>query len=138
MIDAATLEKLKEAYRLWDETKGGRTDMWLDLMAETVDMRSVDERAPGLGFAKDRKSRADVVGYFQDLFDEWEMLAWRPATFVTEGDHVAMFGTCAWRNKATGKIIDVKVANLWRFEDGAAVELTELFDSAAAAAGAMD
>ena len=43
-----------------------------------------------------------------------------------------MFGTCAWKNKATGKTAECMISNLWRFEDGKVVEFIDLFDSAAA------
>ena len=67
---------------------------------------------------------------------DWSMVHWTPETYVAEGERVAVFGTCAWTSKATGKVADVRIAHLWQFENGAAVSLTEIFDSARAVAAA--
>jgi uncharacterized protein len=47
-----------------------------------------------------------------------------------------MFGTCAYINKRTGKKAECNVAGLWRFENGQAIEFTDMFDTAIAAAAA--
>ena len=47
-----------------------------------------------------------------------------------------MFGKCAYRNKKTGKTAECRIANLWKFENGKAVALTDVWDTALAAAAA--
>jgi len=45
--------KLKEAYRLWDETKGGSAERWVDLFAdEGVRIRSLAMGRPGMEFTQ--------------------------------------------------------------------------------------
>ncbi|MCX7325911.1 MAG: hypothetical protein NTZ14_16105 [Hyphomicrobiales bacterium] len=70
------------------------------------------------------------------ILDEWDMVYYLPKTFVRERHRVAMFVTCKWTNKATGKACEVMITHLWRFRDGKAIELAELFDSARAVAAA--
>jgi uncharacterized protein len=43
---------------------------------------------------------------------------------------VVMIGHCAWRNKATGKVVSTPKADSWRFANGKAVEFYEYFDTA--------
>jgi len=54
---------------------------------------------------------------------DWEMIHYTPAEFLADGDRVAVFGTCAFRNRKTGKVAETHVANLWRFRDGRVVEI---------------
>jgi ketosteroid isomerase-like protein len=70
------------------------------------------------------------------ILDEWDMVYYLPKTFDRERNRVAMFGTCKWTNKATGKACEVMVAHLSRFRNGKAIEPVELFDSARAVAAA--
>ena len=136
MSAAENLERLKALYQAWHDTKGGSVDMWLDLMADDVDVRNIGEEGEGLGFAKDRRSKAEAREYFEAILEFGTMVHWTPETFVADDDHIAMFGQCAWRNKATGKIAEGRTAHLCRFRDGLIVEFTEVFDTARAVAAA--
>jgi len=55
---------------------------------------------------------------------------YRPDEFLAAGDVVLMIGTCSFKNKATGKTFATPKADLWRFEDGKAVEFFEYYDTA--------
>lgn len=130
------LERLKAAYKAWNDTKGGSSDIWLGLMAEEFCLRSMANSSPGLTFAKERVSREQAVEYMTQLLSDWSMVYWLPETFVAEGDRVAVFGRAAWVNNATGKSAEVRIAHLWHFRNGVAVELNEIFDSARVVAAA--
>jgi ketosteroid isomerase-like protein len=132
----SNLEALKAAYQAWHDTKGGRTDMWLDLFADRVCIHSTGGDSRGLQFAKPRHSRDEAVDYFTALLDDWTMIHFTPEAFVVEGDSVAMFGHCAWTCKATGKPVEVAIAHLWRFVDDKVAELLEIFDTGKAIAAA--
>ena len=130
MSDHTPREKLENAYAAWHASKGKSQDTWLELMADDVCLHSSGGEGTGLDFARDCRSRSDVVGYFTSLLREWEMIHWTPDSFVDKGDVVAMFGRCKWRSRASGEPVEVDIAHLWRFADGKAVELLEVFDSA--------
>jgi ketosteroid isomerase-like protein len=134
MIDLATrspTERLKQAYAAWSETKGQTADQWLDLLGDQIEMRSV--LAPELpdDLAAHRVSKAAAMEYFETLGRDWEMIEFRPDRFIDGGDDVAMVGRCAWRNRATGKIVDTPKVDIWHFENGKAVTFFEMFDSLA-------
>ncbi len=139
MTPSANLTALQSVYEIWHETKGEgdrAAEAWLGLLADDFRILSVNEEAPGMAFAKSRNSKQEALHYIMSLLDEWKMIRWSPKTYVSQGDNITMFGSCVWQHKSTGKIADCRTAHLWKFKDGKAVELTEVFDSARAVAAA--
>jgi len=130
------VDKLREMYRLWALSKGASTRPWLDLLGDTIRFRSIGAALPEVTFSQDGVSRADVERYFRELGRDWEMLRYDVESFVSEDDRVAVLASCAWRNRATGKVAETLKADFFRFEDGQIVEFTELFDTAGAVAAA--
>ena len=50
--------------------------------------------------------------------------------YVAEGDRVVAIITTSWRNKATGKVCETPKVDVWRFQDGRAIEYYEYYDTA--------
>lgn len=136
MVTRELLDKLRAAYKEWHDTRGKSVATWVALMADDIHMRSVADGAPGMEFSAPRKGKDTVYHYFTALAADWEMIHYTPETFLADGDRVAVFGRCAYRNRKTGKTAETHVANLWRFRDGLAVEYFELYDTAKAFAAA--
>jgi ketosteroid isomerase-like protein len=130
------LEKLRRAFQTWNDTRGASVADWLLLFAEDVVLHSLAGGAPGMEFSAARRGRAEAEHYFNALRDDWEMIHYTAAEFITEGDRVAVHGRCAWRNRQTGKQVESPVASFWRFRDGLVVECFEFYDTAAAFAAA--
>jgi hypothetical protein len=126
----ADLAALKEAYRIWQETRGGRVDRWFELMGDKFRYGSLDGGAPGVEFTKGGTKRDEFAAYLQGLVGDWEMLNYQVYDFVRQRDRVVALCRTAWRNRRTGKALDNPVAHIWRFEDGKAVELFEFCDTA--------
>jgi len=134
---AENVAKLKDAYRQWHESKGGSMRLWLDLMADHVQVRSLAAGAPEARFTSAVNSKADFERYFKGLLEDWEMLDYTTTVFIAEGDHVAMRGSTAWRNRRTGRVVDTPKADFWTFRDGKIIEFYELYDTAAMFAAAQ-
>jgi ketosteroid isomerase-like protein len=130
-LDTSPVERLKRAYAAWSESKGLSADQWMDLLADEIEMRSV--LSPDLpdDFAAVRQSRAAAIEYFETLARDWEMIAFDCDRFIADEDDVVMVGRCAWRNRATGRIVDTPKVDIWHFEKGRAVTFLEMFDSLA-------
>lgn len=124
------MDELEAAYQAWHDSKGKNHDAWLSLASERIQLRSVSHEGGGLSFARARHSRDEFVDYMTSLIKDWQMVYFFPKTFVRERNRVAMFGVCSYVNRATGKTFEGLVSHLWRFRDGKAIELIELFDSA--------
>jgi ketosteroid isomerase-like protein len=134
MIDLATrspAERLEQAYATWSDSKGMSADHWFDLFADTIEMRSVLAPEMPDDLAAHRVSKSAAMEYFQTLGRDWEMIAFDADRFIDGGDDVVMVGRCAWRNRATGKIVDTPKVDIWHFEDGKAMTFLEMFDSLA-------
>ena len=136
MVGPHELDTLKAAYVEWGKRGRACIPMWRAMMADSFRLASMDESAPGLSFAKDRQSADEAAAYLEGIFEQWDMLHYTPEHYLAQGDHIAVFGTCAYRNKATGKAAETRFACLWRFKGGKAVELFDIFDSARAVAAA--
>lgn len=131
------LSRLKATYQAWNDTKGGDRDAWLDLMADDVRLHTIGDHGPGLGFARECRSKDEVVGYMTALLGEWRMNHFTPARFIVDGDQVAVFSRTAWTHRSTGKPVDVAVAHMFQFRDGMIVEAQEVFDGAPLCAAAV-
>lgn len=131
-----TLTKLKSAYQAWHDTRGQSVAVWMELMADDVEMCSAADGAPGMEFSARRKGKDTLQGYFSGLATDWEMIHYTPEEFLVDGDRVVMLGKCAFRNRKTGKVAETAVMNRWRFRDGLAFEYFELYDTAKAFAAA--
>lgn len=130
------IASIKSLYATWAETKGNCPEDLAGIFADNVHLASMDDSQLGLTFAKTASTRADAVRYFSGILDEWEMVHHTPSEVFGEGDRIAMFGSCGWRNKQTGKTAECRIANFWRFKDSKAVEFIDVFDSARAVAAA--
>lgn len=131
-VRAATpAERLRAAYALWSDSRGASSEQWMDLLADGVEMRSV--LTPDLpdDLAAFRHSRAGALEYFQTVARDWEMISFDVEKMVDGGDDVVMVGRCAWRNRATGRIVDTPKVDIWHFEGGKAASFLEMFDSLA-------
>ncbi|WP_038360842.1 nuclear transport factor 2 family protein [Bosea sp. 117] len=130
------LARLKRAYQAWDACKGGDCSMWHALVDDDIRLNPIGGTETGLEFTQPGKGRERLAAYLDTLRGAWTMRHFQPEAFVAEGELVAMFGQASWTYNATGKTATVAIAHLWRFENGKAVEWTEIFDGAAAAAAA--
>jgi uncharacterized protein len=129
---ATNIDKLKVAYQAWSESRGESIPQWLDLVSDDFEIRSVAPEPPGLTFAGLHKGRGAFEGYLNSLLQLWRMDSYTVEAIFGDDDAVAMFGTCSYTFKATGKSATTPIANLWRFRDGKAYEFIEIFDSAKA------
>ena len=133
---AENVKKLKDAYKQWHDTKGGSVNVWLDMMAEDVKVRSLAAGQAAVAFTAAKSSKEDFKRYFDGLLGDWEMINYKTEHFIAEGDRVAMLGSTAWRNRRTGRVVDTPKADFWTFRDGQVVEFFELYDTAALVAAA--
>jgi ketosteroid isomerase-like protein len=79
--------------------------------------------------AAQRQTLAGVREYFETIARDWEMVDFTVYRIVDGGQDVVMVGRCAFRNRATGKLVDTPKVDVWRFENDQAVSFLEMFDS---------
>ncbi len=123
---------LKEAYRQWHGTKGGSVDHWLTLMTDHVKFRSLAEGTKPMEFTCTSSCKSDVQRYFAGLTEDWQMNYYRMDEYIAQGDRVVALGSCSFKHKKTGKILETPKADFHKFRDGKICEFFELYDTAQA------
>ena len=128
--EANNVALLREAYRLWHETKGKSVDHWMNLFAEQIEFGSIAQSVQSAPYMTMYENKSALRGYFNGLNRDWEMLEFRTEHFVAQGDRVVMMGRCSWRARKTGKTVWSPKADSFRFAAGKIIEFFEYFDTA--------
>jgi ketosteroid isomerase-like protein len=128
----SNLKRVKHMHKVWNSSKGRDLQPLLDIIDDDFRIANVKPDTTGLTFMVTRSGKQEAIDFFQSIFEEWTMVYYRPEHYVAEGDNVAMFGMCKYIHNGTKNAAECRIANLWRFQNGKAIELIEVFDSAAA------
>lgn len=133
------ITRMREQYRKWNDSKAGCVQDWLDMLDDDIQWRSLPatSEGPGLEFASECHSKAEVVRYFERLGRDWEMVSYEPHDFLSQGTKVVMLGRCSWRNRRTGRVVSTPKADYIRFKGDRIVEFAEYFDTAQVLAAAQ-
>jgi uncharacterized protein len=121
---------LREAYRIWHDTKAGSVDHWLNLMTDDVKFRSLADGAKTMEFTRTSSCKDDVKRYFAGLTADWEMIYYRVDEYIAQGDRIVALCHVSFKNKRTGKVLETPKADFHRFRDGKICEFFEFYDTA--------
>jgi uncharacterized protein len=131
MADNPNLAILEAAYARWGQTRGGNVAEILDMFDEEVEMHSalspdVPDAVAGVHLRRDQAAE-----YFEGLLRDWEMLSYDVDRFIVgeDGYEIVMVGRCAWRNRATGKVVDTPKVDIHTFRNGKVVRFQEVYDT---------
>ena len=130
------VKALKKIYAAWDESKGTNTDIWLEIFADDVEMRSLADGAQGLEFSSYRKSKEEAAQYFAGLAADWTMVYYSIDEYVAQNGRVVAIGNMEWQSNRTGTKMESPKVDCWRFEKGKVVAFLEFYDTAKAIAAA--
>ncbi|HMN52127.1 MAG TPA: nuclear transport factor 2 family protein [Xanthobacteraceae bacterium] len=128
--EARNIAILKEAYRLWHETKGASVDSWMSICADELEFGSIGQSVKATPYMTVYDSKEKLGEYFSGLARDWEMIEFRIEHYVAQGDRVVCLGRCSWKARKTGKTIWTPIANSFRFANGKLIEYYEYFDTA--------
>lgn len=128
----AQVTLLKEAYRKWHDTKAGSVDHWLELMTDDIQFRSLAGGAEKMEFTRTSTCKDEVRQYFSQLTNQWEMIHYTIHEYIAQGDRVVALGSCSFRHRQTGKILDTPKADFHKFRAGKICEFFEFYDTAQA------
>ena len=76
-------------------------------------------------FAGVRKGRAAVLEAMQGIGQKYELKSYVPEIIVVEGDRAAVMSNTSFVQRATGRVIRVRLANFLRFRNGRVIEFRE-------------
>lgn len=128
------IAKLRRAYQLWNDTRGGSVDEWTKLFADDVVLHPPGGLDAGSGFFQKCCGKVATDAYFSSLAAEWELVYFIPEEFIADGDRVVVLSRVAFRSRVTGKTAESYKADVYRFRDGAIAEFRDFFDTAGALA----
>jgi ketosteroid isomerase-like protein len=129
MTDNPNLARLRGAYERWSESKGANVAEILDMFDESVEMHSALSADVPDAVAGVHRSRQEAEDYFTGLLGDWDMVSYEVDRFIDGGDEIVMVGRCAWRNKATGRVVDSPKIDIHTFSNGKVVRFQESFDT---------
>ena len=75
--ETTNVEILKEAYRRWNDTRGGSVDHFFSFVDDKISFGSVPRGAAPLEFATQYNSKNELRGYFDALLQDWAMVYYR-------------------------------------------------------------
>ncbi|MDF7777747.1 nuclear transport factor 2 family protein [Sphingomonas sp. AOB5] len=122
-------ERIRHAYARWAESKGASADLFLDLMADDIVCSSALSPHEDHPLAKARTGKEFARDYLESLPLNLDMIDYPTDEIVDGGDTVVWIGRCSWRERATGKETSTVKVDVWRFRDGKAVSVLEMFDT---------
>lgn len=123
------VDRLAHAYRRWHETRGASAALFLELMDESISMRTLLNPPELHPMAQERIGLAHARDYLDSLVLNLEMLAFPTEEIVAQGNTVVWIGRCHWRDPRNGRESDTAKVDIWRFRDGKAVSVMEMFDT---------
>jgi len=131
MAAQSNLAALQSAYGNWNGTRGGNVEEIIDLFDEDIEMHSALGGDVPSSVAGSHITRAQARDYFEGLLRDWEMLSYEVDRYVVgeDGAEIVMVGRCAFRNKATGRIVDTPKIDVCTFRDGKIVRFQESYDT---------
>lgn len=130
MIATQTLaDRVAHAYSQWHETRGASGELFIEMMDEGVRMRTLLNPPELHPMAQERVGIEHARDYLDSLVLNLEMLGFPTEEVVAQGDTVVWIGSCHWRDPRTGRETNTPKADIWRFRDGRAVSVFEMFDT---------
>ena len=135
--ESQNLARVRAAYRAWHETKGQSVSQWMELMSSGVRFRSLAGGAPGMEFSRDCASCSEVERYFAELGKDWDMIHYTVDELIERDDRIIMLGSCSYRSKRTGRVVETPKADFLRLREGKVVEFFEFYDTAKAIAASL-
>ena len=94
---------LKEAYSYWNENKEKAFENWMELMSDNVKLKSLADGVKGMEFSRPSSCKTDVLRYFQELANEWELIHYTVNEYIAQGDRVVAVGNCRWKYRKLEK-----------------------------------
>lgn len=123
-------DMIRSAFARWRASRGRDVSIWWEIFAENVSFSSATRGREPAGFTRsvDRKSALTV--YFDYVCLEMEMLDHRVEQIIDAGSRVMAVIEASWRMRRTGRILNLRSAKVFWFEDGKVVRLECYYDSA--------
>ena len=123
------IDSIKQGYELWASKDESAVPYFLSLMADDVKWKSLADGCDGARFSHERTGTADVVKYFTELVEEWELVRFSADEFVCQNDRIVMIGNCSFKHRRTGVVVETPKVDTFRHNGSEITEFMEYYDS---------
>ena len=137
MAEQKLVTALKQGYKLWSTGDESAVPYFLDLMSENVKWKSLANGCEGASFTHARTGKPEVVQYFTELVEEWELLSYNADEFVSENDRIIMLGSCSFKHRITGVVVNTPKVDVFRHDGDLITEFMEFYDTHQLVCGAQ-
>jgi len=127
MMEAENLVIVKQIYA---DFESGKIDKFVAALDPAIVWNEAENNlyAPDSPYTGVEAIMGDV---FAPLAQEWEFFSVEPGSFMSDGDHVAMFGRYKAKYNITGKIMNPQIVHLWTLKDGKVTAFQQHMDTLA-------
>jgi ketosteroid isomerase-like protein len=129
MPEELPVERLRHAYAQWEATRGASGELFLDLMADDVVLETALAPPDFHPLAQPRTGKQHARDYLDSIVLNLEMLSFPTDEIVAQGNTIVWIGSCHWRDPRSGRAAQGPKVDVWRFRDGKAIRVLEMFDT---------
>lgn len=80
-------------------------------------------------FQGPRRGKQQVLDVLGAIGKDYEVERYVPEVMIVEGDRAAVMSDAAFKQRATGRTLSIRLANFLRFRDGQLIEFREFADT---------
>jgi ketosteroid isomerase-like protein len=80
-------------------------------------------------FAGPRRGRAAVLAAMADIATTFALESYKPEVMIVDGERAALLSDVSYRQRATNRILRLRIANFLRLQEGRLIELREFTKS---------
>jgi ketosteroid isomerase-like protein len=80
-------------------------------------------------FAGPRRGRAAVLAAMADIATSFALESYQPDVMIVDGARAALLSDVSYRQRATDRVLRLRIANFLRLQDGRLIEFREFIDS---------
>jgi ketosteroid isomerase-like protein len=122
MDTRAIVEQLHEAYR------NGDGERVAALVHDDIDW-CIHGPARIFPFEGPRRGKAQVMEVLTAIGSQYELKRYEPEIVIVEGDRAATLVNTSFEQRATGRLLSLRLVNFLRIQDGQVIEFKEFSDT---------
>jgi len=116
------------AQKLYDAYGRGDFAAVADMIHEDIDW-AVYNPVRVFAFSGPRHGKAEVLGALAAITKAYKLLSYQPELIVAENDRAAVISNAAFVQRATERVLRLRIVNFLQFRDGKIIEFREFSDT---------
>ncbi len=115
-------------HAMYDAYGKGDADRIASILDDDIDWVIYAPSEP-FAFAGARRGKAAVLETLGVIARDYALQRYEPQVVIVEGDRAAVMSDVAFTQRATGRLLRMRVANFLRFREGRLIEFREFNDT---------